>query len=66
MNNGGTFTAVNSGPINRDSLGRIYQERWLMSPKGSNIPSRMSGSRLQTPWRTPFISATLRKRSASC
>jgi hypothetical protein len=37
MNNGGTFTTVSSGPIKRDSVGRIYQERWLMSPKGSNI-----------------------------
>src|SRR5258707_9258427 len=42
MNNGGTFTTVNSRPIKRDSVGRIYQERGLMSPYGSNIPSQMS------------------------
>ena len=42
MNNGGTFTTVNSRPIRRDSRGRIYQERWLMTPKGSGIPSQMS------------------------
>jgi len=49
MNNGGTFTTVNSRPIKRDSTGRIYQERWLMSPKGSNIPSRMSWIQIADP-----------------
>jgi len=49
MNNGGTFTTVNSRPIKRDSVGRIYQERWLMSPKGSNIPSRMSWIQIADP-----------------
>ena len=49
MNNGGTFTTVNSRPIKRDSVGRIYQERWLMSPKGSNIPSQMSWIQIADP-----------------
>jgi len=49
MNNGGTFTTANSRPIKRDSVGRIYQERWLMSPKGSNIPSRMSWIQIADP-----------------
>jgi hypothetical protein len=49
LNNGGTFTTVNSRPIKRDSAGRIYQERWLMSPKGSNIPSRMSWIQIADP-----------------
>jgi hypothetical protein len=49
MNNGGTFTTANSRPIKRDSAGRIYQERWLMSPKGSNIPSRMSWIQIADP-----------------
>jgi hypothetical protein len=42
MANGGSFTTVNSRPIKRDSVGRIYQERWLMIPKGSGVTSRMS------------------------
>lgn len=42
MSNGGSFTTVNSRPIKRDSVGRIYQERWLMIPKGSGVVSRMS------------------------
>lgn len=49
MNNGGTFTTANSRPIKRDRAGRIYQERWLMSPKGSNIPSQMSWIQIADP-----------------
>jgi hypothetical protein len=49
MNNGGSFTTVNSRPIKRDSRGRLYEERWLMSPKGSNIPSRMSWIQIADP-----------------
>jgi hypothetical protein len=49
MANGGTFTTVNSRPIKRDSKGRIYQERWLMTPKGSGIVSRMSWIQIADP-----------------
>jgi hypothetical protein len=49
MNNGGTYTVVNSRPIKRDSVGRLYQERWLLSPKGSNIPSQMSWIQIADP-----------------
>jgi hypothetical protein len=49
MANGGTFTTVNSRPIKRDSKGRIYQERWLMTPKGSGIVSRMSWIQIVDP-----------------
>ena len=42
MLGGGTFTIVNVRPIKRDSQGRIYQERWLMVPKGSRVKSTMS------------------------
>jgi hypothetical protein len=49
LNNGGTFTVVNIRPIKRDGSGRIYQERWLLSPKGSNIPSRMSWIQIADP-----------------
>src|SRR5205085_6543000 len=49
MPNGGSFTTVNSRPIKRDSAGRIYQERWLLTPKGSNIPSRMSWIQIADP-----------------
>ena len=46
---GGTFTIVNSRPIKHDSAGRIYQERWLLAPKGSKIPSRMSWIQIEDP-----------------
>jgi hypothetical protein len=49
MANGGTFTTANSRPIKRDSVGRIYQERWLMAPKGTNIKSRMSWIQISDP-----------------
>ncbi len=49
MNNGGTYTVVNSRPIKRDAEGRIYEERWLLIPKGSKIPSRMSWIQIGDP-----------------
>jgi hypothetical protein len=49
MNNGGSFTVVNSRPIKRDGTGRIYEERWLLAPKGSNIPSTMSWIQIGDP-----------------
>ena len=49
IQNGGTYTIVNSRPIKRDGAGRIYMERWLLSPKGSNIPSRMSWIQIGDP-----------------
>lgn len=41
MNNGGNFTLTNERHIVRDSKGRIYQERWILVPKGSKIKSWM-------------------------
>jgi hypothetical protein len=49
LNNGGSFTVVNSRPIRRDSAGRVYMERWLLAPKGSKIPSRMSWIQIADP-----------------
>jgi hypothetical protein len=39
--NGGSFTLANERRIVRDSKGRIYQERWILVPKGSKIKSFM-------------------------
>ena len=36
---GGTYTSVNTRPIKRDSAGRIYQERWMLVPRGSDLTS---------------------------
>ena len=39
---GGTLTVVNQRQIARDSTGRIYEERWLLVPKDSNVKSQMN------------------------
>jgi hypothetical protein len=49
MRNGGTYTVVNARPIKRDSMGRVYQERWTLSPKGSKVASRMSWIQIANP-----------------
>ena len=41
MANGGSFTLANERHIVRDSKGRIYQERWILVPRGSKIKSQM-------------------------
>jgi hypothetical protein len=41
LGNGGTFILANERRIVRDSEGRIYQERWVLVPKGGKIKSRM-------------------------
>ena len=46
---GGTFTIVNARPIKRDTAGRIYQERHLMEPKGSNVKSPLSWIQIEDP-----------------
>ena len=49
MGNGGTYTVVNSRPLRRDSAGRLYQERWLLVPKGSKLVSQMSWIQIADP-----------------
>ena len=62
MNNGGTFTTANSRPIKRDSTGRLYEERWLMSPKGSNIPSQMSWIQIADPVAHTLLQCNVRQK----
>jgi hypothetical protein len=62
MNNGGTYTVVNSRPIKRDSVGRIYEERWLLSPKGSNIPSQMSWIQIGDPVARTLYQCNVRQK----
>ena len=47
--NGGNFTLVNQRRIARDGRGRIYQERWVLVPKGSNIKSFMDVLQITDP-----------------
>jgi hypothetical protein len=60
--NGGTFTETNNRPIVRDSAGRIYQERWLLTPKGSNIPSQMTTIQIDDPIAQKFYNCFVRQK----
>jgi len=47
--NGGSFTLVNRRRVARDSKGRIYEERWLLVPKGGDLESQMNVIQLADP-----------------
>lgn len=49
LGSGGTFTLVNERHIVRDSKGRIYQERWILVPKGGTIKSYMDVFQITDP-----------------
>ena len=62
LRNGGSFTEVNARPIMRDSAGRIYQERWLLVPKGSGIPSQMTTIQIDDPVAHLFYQCRVRQK----
>ena len=62
LRNGGTVTIVNNRPILRDSAGRIYQERWLLMPKGSGISSRMTWIQVDDPVAGKFYQCSVRQK----
>ncbi|MGC2400863.1 MAG: hypothetical protein WA510_13815 [Acidobacteriaceae bacterium] len=45
----GTYTLTNRRRIMRDGAGRIYQERWLLVPKGGKIESTMNVLQIADP-----------------
>lgn len=49
LSEGGTYTFVNQRHVARDSRGRIYEERWLLVPKGSEDKSRMNVIQIADP-----------------
>lgn len=49
LGTGGTFTVTNQRRIMRDGRGRIYQERRLLVPKGSQIESEMDVFQITDP-----------------
>ncbi len=49
LQGGGTFTVVNERRIVRDSRGRIYQERWILVPKGGKVKSQMNVFQITDP-----------------
>ena len=46
---GATMTFVNERRIARDQQGRIYEERWLLVPKGGNVKSSMNWIQIADP-----------------
>jgi hypothetical protein len=49
MDGGGTFTLANERSVARDSKGRIYEERWILVPKGGDVKSWMNVFQLADP-----------------
>jgi hypothetical protein len=49
MADGGTYTLANKRRIVRDSAGRIYEERWMLVPKGSDAKSSMNFIQIADP-----------------
>jgi len=49
MNGGGTYTLANQRRIVRDGRGRIYQERWILAPKGGAVKSTMNVFQITDP-----------------
>ena len=49
LGNGGTFTLNNQRRIARNLKGQIYQERWLLVPKGGRLPSTMTTIQITDP-----------------
>jgi len=61
LGEGGAYTFVNQRHVARDSRGRIYEERWLLAPKGSEDRSRMNVIQIADPHaRTLYNCYTLR------
>lgn len=62
MANGGTYTLVNERHIVRDSKGRIYQERWILVPKGGKIKSEMNVFQITDPEQHTWLNCWVRDR----
>lgn len=63
LRNGGTFTEANNRPIVRDNAGRIYMERWILTPKGSDIRSLMTTIQIDDPIAHKFYNCFVRQKT---
>jgi hypothetical protein len=59
---GGTFTLANERGIVRDSKGRIYQERWILVPKGGDMKSEMNVFQITDPEQHTWYNCWTRKK----
>jgi hypothetical protein len=62
LGNGGSFTLANQRHIVRDGKGRIYQERWLLVPKGSKMESRMDVFQITDPMQHSWLNCGVREK----
>lgn len=56
---GGAVTLINERKIARDTQGRLYEERWLLVPKGGSIPSRMNRIQISDPTRHTMLNCNV-------
>jgi hypothetical protein len=59
---GGSFTLANERAIVRDSRGRIYQERWILVPKGGDIKSEMNVFQITDPAKHTWYNCSTRTK----
>jgi hypothetical protein len=59
---GGSFTLANERGIARDSKGRIYEERWILVPKGGDIKSEMNVFQIADPEQHIWYNCWTRKK----
>jgi hypothetical protein len=62
LGGGGTFTLANRRRIVRDGQGRIYQERWVLVPKGSKIESYMDVIQITDPIQHTWLNCGVREK----
>ncbi len=55
LSGGGSYTLVNRRHILRDSAGRIYQERWVLVPKGGKVESTMNFIQIADPGKQTLL-----------
>ena len=63
MADGGNYTLTNRRRIARDSAGRIYEERWLLVPKGGDIKSSMNFIQIADPINHTLYTCSIFHRS---
>jgi hypothetical protein len=59
---GATMTFVNQRHIARDGQGRIYEERWLLVPKNSNVKSYMNWIQIADPKQRMLYNCSLQMK----
>ena len=62
LTDGGTWTIANRRKFARDSAGRVYQERWLLAPKGGKAKSQMSFIQISDPVKHSWMECNVRTK----